>query len=158
MWKIKSCRINRMSQTATLSSRLMGAVTVCFLLLIWQHNAEGDPVEARNFVPLPSSPMEFEATAYCDAGITKSGVPVAPGIVAADPNVLPLGSLIKLEDTSYRGIYKVLDTGGLVKGRIIDIYMPGLDEAIVFGRRKVTLVVLRYGLPKPKFMPSVLTD
>jgi 3D (Asp-Asp-Asp) domain-containing protein len=93
--------------------------------------------------------MEFEATAYCDDGVTKSGVPVAPGIVAADPKVLPLGSLIRLETTEYRGIYQVLDIGGLVKGRIIDIYMPDLDEALAFGRRRVKIVVLRYGFPKP---------
>ena len=119
-------------------------------LLVPQQSAESDPIHSFNIVPLHSAPMEFEATAYCDVGITKSGVPVAPGIVAADPTVLPLGSLILLETTSYRGIYHVLDTGGLVKGRIIDIFMPGLEEAITFGRQKVRLVVLRYGYPKPR--------
>ena len=123
---------------------------VAFLLLLYVHAADSDPSDPRNFLPLPSSAMEFEATAYCDTGITKSGIPVAPGIVAADPQVLPLGSLIKLETTQYKGIYRVLDTGGLVKGRIIDIYMPGLEEALNFGRRRVQVVVLRYGLPKPR--------
>jgi 3D (Asp-Asp-Asp) domain-containing protein len=142
-------RIRGRNRLISVLSSLARQAIVVFLLLLYVHAADGDPADPRNFLPLPSSPMEFEATAYCDSGITKSGIPVAPGIVAADPRVLPLGSLIKLETTEYTGVYRVLDTGGLVKGRIIDIYMPGLEEALNFGRRKVQIVVLRYGLPKP---------
>ncbi len=123
---------------------------VCLLLFMGHYASGGPGEEDRRFLPLPSSPLEFEATAYCDYGITKSGALVERGIVAGDPRVLPLGSLIRLEDTPYRGVYQVLDTGGLVKGKIIDIYMPSLDEALQFGRRKVHVVVLRYGLPKPR--------
>ena len=35
--------------------------------------------------------LDFQATAYCESGTTKSGIPTSPGIVAADPRVLPLG-------------------------------------------------------------------
>jgi len=43
-----------------------------------------------------------------------------------------------------------MDTGGKVKGKIIDIYMPDYDEAIQFGRRPVALKVLRHGwVPAP---------
>ena len=87
----------------------------------------------------------FEATAYCDYGITFSGVLVHRGIVAADPKVLPIGSIIDVKAGDYSGIYTVMDTGGKVKGKIIDIYMPDYDEAIQFGRQPVVLKVLRHG-------------
>jgi 3D (Asp-Asp-Asp) domain-containing protein len=92
----------------------------------------------------------FEATAYCDFGITFSGVLVNRGIVAADPRILPIGSIIELRAGDYSGIYMVMDTGGKVKGKIIDIYMPDYEEAIQFGRQPVALRVLRHGwLPDP---------
>lgn len=87
----------------------------------------------------------FQATAYCITGITKSGVPVAPGHVAADPRIIPLGSLIYVEGALMSGIYHVTDTGRLIKGMIIDIFIPSYKESIEFGRRKVKVKVLRYG-------------
>ncbi|MDR0310322.1 MAG: 3D domain-containing protein [Acidobacteriota bacterium] len=95
-------------------------------------------VEVRN-------PKNFQATAYNITGITKSGLPVAPGHVAADPRVIPLGSMIYIESALMGGIYQVTDTGRLIKGRIIDIFIPNYNESIEFGRRKVKVEVLRYG-------------
>lgn len=88
---------------------------------------------------------QFEATAYCDYGITFSGVLVQRGIVAADPRILPIGSVIEVSAGHYSGIYMVMDTGGKVEGEIIDIYMPDYEEAIQFGRQPVVLRVLRHG-------------
>ncbi|MBI4456173.1 MAG: 3D domain-containing protein [Acidobacteria bacterium] len=88
---------------------------------------------------------EFLATAYSDYGITKSGVLVAIGIVAADPNVLPIGSIIQVDAGVYSGIYTVMDTGGDVRGHKIDIFIPDYDEAVRFGMRKVAVRVLRHG-------------
>jgi 3D (Asp-Asp-Asp) domain-containing protein len=88
---------------------------------------------------------DFEATAYCVTGITKSGAKVAPGHVAADPKVIPLGSMIYVDSPLMGGVYQVLDTGDLVKGKIIDIFIPSHDNCIEFGRRAVKVQVLRYG-------------
>ena len=67
--------------------------------------------------------------------ITFSGVRVRRGIVAADPDILPIGSVIEVHAGRYSGIYTVMDTGDAVKGTIIDIYMPNHEEAIQFARR-----------------------
>ena len=88
---------------------------------------------------------DFQATAYCITGITKSGVPVAPGHVAADPKIIPLGSLIYVESILKCGHYQVTDTGRLIKGKIIDIFIPSYKASIEFGRRNVKVKVLRYG-------------
>ncbi len=79
----------------------------------------------------------FRATAYCLKGRTAMGGSVRRGIVAADPRVLPLGSRIQLSAGSYSGTYTVADTGGAVKGRILDIWMPSCVEAVRFGRKNV---------------------
>ena len=103
-------------------------------------------------MPYPSSPMEFQATAYCDSGITKSGVPTRIGLVAGDPALLPLGSWIQVQQgpSEYQGLYQVMDTGRLIKGKIIDIYMPTFSEAVKFGRQRVQIKVVKYGLSKMK--------
>ena len=88
---------------------------------------------------------DFEATAYCVTGITKSGAKVATGHVAADPKVIPLGSMIYVDSPLMSGIYQVLDTGELVKGKIIDIFIPSYEACVEFGRRGVKVQVLRYG-------------
>ena len=88
----------------------------------------------------------FEATAYCDYGFTASGAWVREGIVAGDPRVLPLGSVIDIEiDGEVRQRYEVMDTGGKIKGYIIDIWMPNCEEATAFGRREVKVRVREKG-------------
>lgn len=79
----------------------------------------------------------FTATAYCLKGRTAMGRGVRRGIIAADPRVLRLGSSVLLGAGSYSGQYLVSDTGGSVKGRKIDIWVPSCSEARQFGRRTV---------------------
>ena len=106
----------------------------------------------------PSYQM-FEATAYCDFGITYSGVLVHRGIVAADPSILPIGSVIAIRAGDYSGIYTVMDTGGVVKGEIIDIYMPDYEEAIQFGRQQIGIRILRKGWnPDLLGNPEIMID
>jgi 3D (Asp-Asp-Asp) domain-containing protein len=90
-----------------------------------------------------SSPaVSFTATAYTLRGRTASGKTVARGLIAADRRVLPIGTRVRLEAGSYSGEYTVADTGGAVRGRKIDIWMPSTSEAMRFGRRAVKLTVL----------------
>ena len=81
----------------------------------------------------------FTATAYCLKGRTALGHGVRRGLIAADPRVLRLGSRINLSAGSYSGEYLVSDTGGAVRGRRIDIWMPSCSEARRFGRRTVLI-------------------
>lgn len=100
----------------------------------------------------PSAPMlglgetrTFEATAYALQGVTRNGVYVRRGVIAADPRILPLGSIVQLTSDQYSGVYRVHDTGGLIKGEIIDLWVPTSQEARQFGRRKVKIQVLKLG-------------
>jgi 3D (Asp-Asp-Asp) domain-containing protein len=89
--------------------------------------------------------MRMIATAYCDHGTTRSGVRTRTGIVAADPRLLPVGTVLRIVDGATTGIYTVMDTGAAVKGRKIDIFVPNCGEAKAFGHRQVRLRVLRLG-------------
>lgn len=94
----------------------------------------------------PSAPSSsFTATAYCTGELTAAGTKVARGIVAADPAVLPLGTVIRIDGLSrrYDGVYRVLDTGRSVRGRQIDVYVGSCREAIRFGRRTAVVSVIR---------------
>lgn len=87
----------------------------------------------------------YTATAYAFRGRTASGRPVGKGVIAADTRVLPMGTRVHVEAGNWTGIYTVADTGGAVRGRKIDIWVPTTGEAFRFGRRKVKLTVLSYG-------------
>lgn len=97
--------------------------------------------------PTAGSQMEFLATAYCKGNVTSAGVPPQAGIAAADPLLLPEGSVVQVDGVPdrYRGIYTVMDTGPKVLGRHVDLYMWSCIEATTFGRRPITLTVLRLG-------------
>ncbi|HXG84460.1 MAG TPA: 3D domain-containing protein [Pyrinomonadaceae bacterium] len=102
-------------------------------------NEESSETNASAIV---SAGRAFRATAYCLQGRTASGSGVRRGIVAADPRVLPLGTRIQITAGSYSGTYTVADTGGAVKGRILDIWVPSCSEAIRFGRKSITVAVV----------------
>jgi 3D (Asp-Asp-Asp) domain-containing protein len=97
--------------------------------------------------PSPGRAVRFSVTAYCKGEVTASGVKVRPGIVAADPALLPIGSVVQIEGIpeAYEGIYTVLDTGPEVQGRELDIYIWSCFEALDLGRRKAAVTVLRLG-------------
>jgi 3D (Asp-Asp-Asp) domain-containing protein len=104
--------------------------------------AELGAAAAEEFAAAPAS---FVATAYSLRGKTASGKPVARGLIAADPRVLPLGSKVRLDAGFFSGEYLVADTGGAVRGKRIDIWTPSTREAFRFGRRTIKLTVLSYG-------------
>jgi 3D (Asp-Asp-Asp) domain-containing protein len=105
-----------------------------------------------------SDPLRFIATAYCKGHTTKSGVAVRTGIAAADPDLLPVGSVIQISNTfeDYTGIWTILDTGPKVHGRHVDLYVWSCHEALAFGRRPVQVSVLRLGWSPRNSTPSLI--
>lgn len=92
-------------------------------------------------------PIPVEITAYCLSGTTRRGRWVRPGIVAGDPRVFPLSRYIELFDGDhYLGKFLVDDTGLLIKGQHIDVWVPTCREAVRFGRVSGTAVLV----PRPK--------
>jgi 3D (Asp-Asp-Asp) domain-containing protein len=97
--------------------------------------------------PAAGAHLRFSATAYCKGTTTASGVNVRSGIAAADPDLLPVGSVIQVDAPGGRndGVYTIMDTGPKVQGRHLDLYMWSCHEALAFGRTSVSVNVLRLG-------------
>lgn len=72
------------------------------------------------------------ATAYAPTGnLTRTEtVPVEGRTIAVDPNVIPLGTEVWIEGW---GTFIAEDTGGLIKGNRIDIFMDLERECVEFG-------------------------
>lgn len=90
---------------------------------------------------------EMTSTAYCLKGRTRTGVRTRDGVAAADPDFLPLGSVVRLSFPDGRplGVFVVMDTGGAVRGKKIDIYMESCQEATRWGSKRVVAEVLDLG-------------
>ncbi len=101
-----------------------------------------EEAKAEEAATSDSKARTFRATAYCLRGKTASGRMVRRGIVAADSRILPLGTRISLTAGKYSGTYVVADTGGRIKGRVLDIWVPSCAEARRWGRRAVKVTVL----------------
>jgi 3D (Asp-Asp-Asp) domain-containing protein len=129
------------------------AVAAVFIFLTAAWGSQG-----QRPVPIPPGQhVTFTATAYCDTGTTKAGVRTRSGVAAADPRVLPVGSVVRLhspEQPRYEGIYTVLDTGSAVQGRRIDLYISDCREAKEFGLKQVLVRVLRLGWNPQASAPS----
>ena len=101
--------------------------------------------------------LKVTVSAYCLRGKTASGLKARTGIAAADPDLLPMGSVIRLRatdgTTSHEGVYTILDTGRHIQGRRVDIHIPSCREAVRFGRRTMVAEVLqqpnRFSSPTP---------
>lgn len=90
--------------------------------------------------------ITMEATAYTDvagdqwSGRTASGMPTFVGMVAVDPNVIPLGTKLYVEGY---GLAIAGDTGGAIKGHKIDLFFNSADECYNFGRRDRKVYILK---------------
>lgn len=90
--------------------------------------------------------LSVEATAYTGGTLTAMGLkPVRdPGgisTIAVDPSVIPLGSKVYIPGYGYA---IASDTGGVIKGNIIDLYMNSHEDCTSCGRRQVTLHIVAY--------------
>ncbi len=82
---------------------------------------------------------ECQVTYYCcepyahicgaGDGLTATGLPAQPGIVAVDPSVIPLGSTVIIDGQKYLAA----DTGEAVQGKHVDIVVPTHAEALELG-------------------------
>ncbi|MEX2243400.1 MAG: 3D domain-containing protein [Fimbriimonadaceae bacterium] len=93
-----------------------------------------------------SKVVTMKSTAYTpDAGrknptyTTRTGTRAEFGVIAVDPKVIPLGTLLFVEGYGF-GIAE--DTGGAIKGNIIDVCIETRKKALAWGRRDVQVHVL----------------
>jgi 3D (Asp-Asp-Asp) domain-containing protein len=131
-------------------------VVFVFAVTTWDSTQE-DVVDADGR-PRLGTALRFDATAYCKGTTTAAGTAVRSGMAAADPALLPLGSVIRVDAPleQYSGIWTVMDTGPEVKGREIDLYTWSCTDALAFGRRAVRVTILRLGWDPQQSAPGTI--
>lgn len=89
--------------------------------------------------------LQMESTAYSwrEAGasnLSATGIDLSKqsNVIAVDPSVIPLGSLVKV---SGYGFAIAGDTGGAIQGNIIDVHFDSVEQCIAWGRRQVTVEI-----------------
>ena len=91
---------------------------------------------------------QMEATAYTyvpglTTMTTATGRRLQKGIVAVDPKLIPLHTKLYItSDTVDYGYGEAEDTGGVIKGNIVDLAFMSYDECIQFGRRQMIVYIL----------------
>ncbi|MDO5296840.1 MAG: 3D domain-containing protein [bacterium] len=83
--------------------------------------------------------IKVKAYAYCIQGRTASGTRTGLGTIAVDPALIPLGSKVYIPGYGWG---TALDTGGHMRGSVIDIWYPSNSECMRWGVRSVTVTVL----------------
>lgn len=95
--------------------------------------------------------LEVKATAYAPGAHdndqwgdkTFLGTTVRPGVIAVDPNVIPLGSRVYIEYPDGTGHYATAeDTGGAIKGNRIDVAVSSVGKAYDFGIKNAKVYVV----------------
>lgn len=89
------------------------------------------------------------ATAYTGSckgcsGITATGINLKKNpnlkVISVDPKLIPLGSKVYVEGYGYA---IAGDTGGAMKGKKIDVFIPSKKKAIQWGRKTVKVKILK---------------
>lgn len=84
--------------------------------------------------------LYVQASAYTYTGRnTATGRKPAVGLVAVDPQVIPMGSKLYIEGYGYA---VAADTGGAIKGNRIDVFMEDRSQCMSWGRRNVKVYIL----------------
>jgi len=84
-------------------------------------------------------------TANCNgcSGRTATGLNLRANpnmkVIAVDPRIIPLGTKVFVEGYGYA---VAADTGGAIKGYIIDVFVPSNSDAYRWGRKKVKIKIL----------------
>ena len=96
---------------------------------------------SRGFNPgMISGELTVLATAYVAGGVTASGLPAEPGVIAVDPSVIPLGTKLYVPGV---GVVVAADTGGAIIGRRIDVCVSSQAVADTFGEKTLSIYVLK---------------
>lgn len=95
---------------------------------------------ADSGVPQPGKSLgDFKSTCYALRGKTATGAEVGPGTVAVDPDVIPLGSELYIENY---GRATAKDTGSAINGEIVDVWYPSVSRCRQWGVKTVQVTMI----------------
>lgn len=89
--------------------------------------------------------IDCKAYSYILHGATATGIGTRRGVIAVDPKVIPLGTRVYVQSLDGKADYGYAvagDTGGMIKGNTIDMWVPTYAEAAQNGVRKMRVYIL----------------
>jgi len=103
---------------------------------------DGVTIEFRKAMSMTATAYYWgpECTGKYADGFTYCGLPATKGVIAVDPRVIPLWTRVYVDGY---GFAVAGDVGSAIKGKIIDLCYDTYAEALAWGRRKVTLYILK---------------
>ena len=106
--------------------------------------SKNSSAENSGEIPGFSRVMRVEATAYSRhedgmSNYTASGTFCKRGVIAVDPNVIPLGTRVFIPGYGYA---VADDVGGAIVGNIIDIAFDSVEECYQFGRQWIDIYII----------------
>ncbi|MFT8669764.1 MAG: 3D domain-containing protein [Liquorilactobacillus hordei] len=120
------------STTASSSSSANSAITTTATNVV----STGSSSKTLTMQSTGYSTAQSGLSSYSATGINLSQ---HPSCIAVDPSVIPLGSIVWV---SGYGVTVAGDTGGAIKGNIIDVHFSTVAQAQSWGRRSVTVKIL----------------
>lgn len=109
------------------------------------------PAGTMTMVVTAYSPDERSCGKWAD-GITASGYSVWTNgmkLVAADTSILPLGTLVSIPGYDGEDVVPVLDRGGAIKGKRLDVLYPSHERALQWGVQTLEVTIWEYADGKP---------
>ena len=115
--------------------------------------SRGTASQARTSSGVADAASAFSGSTYIDCkaysydihGRTATGMATQRGIIAVDPRVIPLGTKVYVQSLDGKPDYGyaiAADTGGSIKGSIIDMWYPTYAECAANGVRKMRVYIL----------------
>lgn len=116
---------------------------------------DSQKVDGANLEKSKTKWLTFHATYYghdCNgcSGITATGINVQNSIyfkdlriVAVDPTIIPLGSIVEIQTPNERFKAIAADKGGAIKGRRLDILVESEYIAAQYGRHDMQLFIIQ---------------
>ena len=144
--KSRHLQVRARNQTAVQAAIQLQTIRAAVRRIIVQTTRITVPTIPGSSTPSSGKTMIMESTAYSYAEkgashLTASGTDLRsnPMAVAVDPSVIPLGTLVNVEGY---GVALALDTGGAIKGNIIDVHFDNVAKCLQWGRRQVKVTIL----------------
>jgi 3D (Asp-Asp-Asp) domain-containing protein len=117
----------------------------------WFNNRPIRAVGTMTMTVTAYSPDERSCGKWAD-GITASGYSVwtnGMNLVAADESILPFGSLVSVPGYDNGDVVPVLDRGGAIKGKRLDVLYATHERAMQWGVQKLEVTIWEYADGQP---------
>lgn len=134
------------------------AVVMAPITMIMEYGTVLNHKTSRGDVLRYKKVIDMRATAYTASfkdtgkspgdpgfGITRTGIKAKKGVIAVDPRVIPLGTRVYVEvagSTPDYGFAVAADTGGAIKGNLIDLYYDDQKFVDRWGVKRVKVYML----------------